>query len=428
MLGRSSRGAGERGRFCEPVLCENRAEGGSQGHTAQATQSEETVASGISAKCDCAAAAAFQGVLRDWASSQASSRDGPAAALAFFLLLFSGWVNRHQQAVIDYLLEENRVLRAMNGSRRLRLTDDQRRRLAVKGKILGRRQLAAVAGIVTPDTILRWYRRLVAKKYDGSKTRPGRPPTKPDIAALVVRMATENPTWGYTRIRGGLKHLGRDIARNTIKAILKDQGIEPAAPHKNALEDIPRRSLGRAGGSRLLHRRGTNDGRIGPVRRPLHHEAQDPDRGDRGHHKSTEREWMTQVARNLTDAEDGFLRGVHYLILDRDPLYTSAFRDLLRDHGMKPLLLPARSPNLNAFAERFVGSIKSECLDRIVPLGETHLRAAVRAFMTHYHEERPHQGLGNRLISPTTRSRGPGPVECRERLGGMLRFYYREAA
>ena len=117
----------------------------------------------------------------------------------------------------------------MNGSRRLGLTDDQRRRLAVKDKVLGRRQLAAVAGLVTPDTILRCYRRLAAKKYDGSKTRrPGRPSTKPDIAALVVRMATENPTWGYTRIRGGLKHLGHDVARNTIKAILKDHGIEPA--------------------------------------------------------------------------------------------------------------------------------------------------------------------------------------------------------
>lgn len=149
--------------------------------------------------------------------------------LAFFLLMFSGWVNRNQQAVIDYLLEENRVLRAVNSSRRLRLTDDQRRRLAAKGHILGRRHLAAVAGIVTPDTILRWYRRLVAKKYDGSHPRrPGRPTTKPNIAALVVRMANENPTWGYTRIRGGLKHLGHDVARNTIKAILKDHGIEPA--------------------------------------------------------------------------------------------------------------------------------------------------------------------------------------------------------
>jgi hypothetical protein len=138
--------------------------------------------------------------------------------LTFFLLLFSGWVNRNQQAVIDDLLEENRILRAVSGSRRLRLTDAQRRRLAVKGKVLGRRQLAAVAGIVTPDTILRRYRRLVAKKYDGSQTRrPGRPPTKPDIAVLVVRMATENPTWRYTRIRGGLKPLGHDVARNTIK-------------------------------------------------------------------------------------------------------------------------------------------------------------------------------------------------------------------
>ena len=149
---------------------------------------------------------------------------------AFFVLLFSGWINRQQQAVIDYLLEENRVLRAAHGPGRLRLLDDQRRRLAVKGKVLGRRRLADVAGIVTPDTILRWYRRLVANKYDGSKMRlPGRPRTKPDIAALVVRMANENLSWGYTRIRGGLQSLGHDVARNTIiKAILKDHGIEPA--------------------------------------------------------------------------------------------------------------------------------------------------------------------------------------------------------
>ena len=123
--------------------------------------------------------------------------DSPSPALGFLLLLFSGWVNRQQQAVIDYLLEENRVLRAERGPHRLRLTDDQRRRLAVKGKVLGRRRLAGIAGIVTPDTILRWYRTLVAKKYDGSNARRiGRPRTKADLAALVVRMAQENPTWG----------------------------------------------------------------------------------------------------------------------------------------------------------------------------------------------------------------------------------------
>ena len=351
--------------------------------------------------------------------------------LTFFLLLFSGWINRHQQAVIDYLLEENRVLRAVNGSRRLRLTDDQRRRLAVKGHVLGRRHLAAVAGIVTPDTILRWYRRLVAKKYDGSQTRrPGRPTTKPDIAALVVRMANENPTWGYTRIRGGLKHLGHEVARNTIKAILKDHGIEPAPERRTkmpwktflaahwdglaAADFFTVEVLTVAGLVRYLvlfvMKLKTRTVEIAGITR------------------QRSGSWMAQVARNLTDADDGFLRGIEYLILDRDPLYTGAFRDLLQDSGVKPLILPARSPNLNAFAERFVGSVKSECLDRIVPLGEKHLRAAVRAFVDHYHEERPHQGLGNELIAPKTTSLGPGPVRCRERLGGVLKFYYREAA
>jgi hypothetical protein len=137
---------------------------------------------------------------------------------------------------------------------------------------------------------------------------------------------------------------------------------------------------------------------------------------------------MTQVAHNLTNANDGFLRGVSFLILDRDPLYTAAFRDLLRSSGVTPLLLPARSPNLNAFAERFVGSVRVECLARIVPLGERHLRNAVRTFVDHYHEERPHQGLSNEIIAAKTTSVGPGHVRCRERLGGVLKFYYRAAA
>src|SRR4029450_5168262 len=351
--------------------------------------------------------------------------------LAFFVLLFSGCVNRHQQVVIDYLLEENRVLRPVNGSRRLRLTDDQRRRIAVKGRVLGRRHLAAVAGIVTPDTILRWYRTLVAQKYDGSKTRrPGRPTTKPDIAALVVRMANENPTWGYTRIRGGLKHLGHDVARNTIKAILKDHGIEPAPERRTKL---PWKTFLAAHWDGLAAADFFTVDVLtmaGLVRYVVLFVMKLKTRTVEiaGITRQPSGSWMTQVARNLTDADDGFLRGTEYLILDRDPLYSTAFRDLLRDSGVKPLLLPARSPNLNAFAERFVGSVKSECFDRIVPLGEKHLRATVRAFVDHYHEERPHQALGNELIEPPNPSLGPGPGRCRERLGGVLKFYYREAA
>ena len=150
-------------------------------------------------------------------------------ALRFLILTAAGWVNRHQEDVIDYLREENRVLREQLGPRPLRLTDAQRRRLAVRGQKLGRRILVQVAGVVTPDTILRWYRRLIARKYDGSaRRRRGRPITPREVADLVVRMAVENPPWGYTRIRGALANLGHDIARNTVKRILHDHGIEPA--------------------------------------------------------------------------------------------------------------------------------------------------------------------------------------------------------
>jgi putative transposase len=134
--------------------------------------------------------------------------------------------------------------------------------------------------------------------------------------------------------------------------------------------------------------------------------------------------WMMQIARNLTGAVDGFLHDMQQIILDRDPLYTTAFRRLLRNSGVTPAVLPARSPDLNAFAERLVESAKSECLERLVLVGEGHLRAAVREFVLHYHEERPHQGLRNELIAPLTTLTGTGHVKCRERLGGLLKFYY----
>lgn len=143
--------------------------------------------------------------------------------------------------------------------------------------------------------------------------------------------------------------------------------------------------------------------------------------------------WIQQVARNLTDSVDGFLRDKRYLIHDRDPLFTEAFRAILRATGIKCLKLPARSPNLNAFAERFVLSIKSECLDKLVPLGERHLHLAISEFVEHYHLERNHQGLDNRLItavaSPANENVDPtAPVVRRERLGGILSYYYRPAA
>ncbi len=139
--------------------------------------------------------------------------------------------------------------------------------------------------------------------------------------------------------------------------------------------------------------------------------------------------WMMQVGRNLIDEVDGFLRDKRYLILDRDPVFTKAFEELLGDGGVKLVRLPRKSPNLNAYAERFVLSIKSECLNRMVILGENHLRAAVQDFAEHYHKERNHQGLDNELIAPAIEELdATGPVRCRERQGGVLKHYYREAA
>ena len=148
--------------------------------------------------------------------------------LRLLLVTLAGWINRHQQHVIEYLVEENRVLREQLKGQRIRLTDDQRRRLAAQGHRLGRRLLGQVATIVTPDTILRWHRRLIAEKWTYASKRPGRPGTMKEVASLIVRMASENPAWGYSRIQGALKNLDHRIARSTIAKVLKDHGIPPA--------------------------------------------------------------------------------------------------------------------------------------------------------------------------------------------------------
>ena len=148
--------------------------------------------------------------------------------LQVLLMTFSGLVNRHQADVIAYLVEENRILKEQMKGRKLRLTDDQRRRLAAKAKLLGRQALNQVATIVTPDTLLRWHRRLIAFKWTFETKRVGRPGLMKAIKALIVRMALENPSWGYCRIKGQLKSLGHGVARSTIAKVLKENGIKPA--------------------------------------------------------------------------------------------------------------------------------------------------------------------------------------------------------
>ena len=148
------------------------------------------------------------------------------ASARLFLTALAGWFNRQQQEAVAYLIEENRILRGQLRGRRLRLTDDERRRLAVRGHRLGRRALGDLATIVTPDTILRWRRQLVARKWTYAKG-PRRAGVLQEIRRLVARMAEENPTWGYTRIRDALRNVGHRVGRSTIARILKAQGMPP---------------------------------------------------------------------------------------------------------------------------------------------------------------------------------------------------------
>ena len=322
------------------------------------------------------------------------------------------------------------MLRELHGHKRLRFSDDQRRRLAAKGHALGRRVLREFEPIVTPDTILRWHRELIAKKYDGSAKRgPGRPPIAKEVRALAVRMASGNESWGYTRIVGELSKLGHGVSRSTVRRILKESGVGPSPerlPHmpwskflKAHWEAIAAADFftvevwTRVGLVRYLvffvidlSTRRVEIAGIAPLPNGL---------------------WMRQVARTLIDDVKGFLKGKRFLIHDRDPLYTRGFHEILGYAGVGPVRLPSKSPNLNAYAERFVLSIKSECLDRMVILGERHLRRAIASYMEHYHLERCHQGIGNRVIDGVPEL-ASGPVARSERLGGILSHYYRKAA
>ncbi len=349
-------------------------------------------------------------------------------------MLFSiaGWLNREQGAVIEYLKEENRVLRELLGDKRPRLNDEQRRRLAIRGKSLGRMLLSTVCSIVTPDTILRWHRKLIAQKYDGSARRGlGRPRVLGIIQRLVVRMAHENRTWGYERIQGALSNLRYNICETTIKRILKDHGIEPAS--ERSKKTTWKEFLSTHWESLTATDFFTVEvwTPFGLVRYMVFFVIDLSSRQVEiaGIAPDPNGAWMKQMARNLTDCFDGFLVGKRYLIHDRDPLYTTAFTSILKCTGIRCIKLPPKSPNLNAYAERFVRSIKYECLNRMIFFGEKHLRFTIKEYVEHYHTERNHQGIENKLIE---RNDGGeqcvGSVASHMRLGGMLKFYHRLAA
>jgi len=347
--------------------------------------------------------------------------------LQLFVAAVFGWLEQQQRDVIEFLREENRVLKRQLRGRRLQLGDDERRRLAVLGTRLGRRVLAEVTSLVTPDTILRWHRELIARKWTYGSPRHGRPGVQVEIRRLVVRMAVEKPSWGYTRIQGALKNLGHCVARATVARILKEQGIPPSRERP-----MQWRTFLRAHWSVLLAADffttevWTVHGLVTYYTmfvielhtRRVHILGSTP---------HPDEEFVIQTMRHLTDPVEGILRTASVLICDRDRKWSVAVQQFLTTAGVRIVQTPFRAPNCNAVAERFVRAIKEECLDRVIPLGERHLRRTLAEFAAHYHAERNHQGLGKELIDPLDQQPADGLVRRRQRLGGILSFYYRAA-
>jgi transposase InsO family protein len=353
--------------------------------------------------------------------------------LVRLLAYVTGSVNQELLLQNQYLSTENRILRAKL-PRQLQLSNPERVSLAEIGKQLGRKALREVACIAKPDTILAWYRKLIARKFDGSRCRqyPGRPRIGPELEALVVRLARENSGWGYDRIVGALANLGHPIADQTVGNILRRHGIAPApkrsrttswkdfiSAHMDVLagadfftvEVLTWRGLVTYYVLFFLHLESRCVSVAGVTRHP-------------------DQEWMQQMARNATQDRWRQLDRCRFMLHDRDTKFCASFRSVLAAGGVKTISLPARSPNLNAFAERWVRSVKEECLSKLILFGVGPLSRALTEFSTHYHSERNHQGKGNLLLFPK-----PGDafdhrrhtVRCRQRLGGLLKYYSRAA-
>jgi putative transposase len=309
-----------------------------------------------------------------------------------------GWLQQGQSEAIVYLREENRILKAQLRNQRLRLTDDDRRCLASIGARLGRRHLMHVATIVTPDTILRWHRQLIARKWTYSTRRLGRPGVRGEIRRLVVRMATENPTWGYTRIQGALKNLGHRVARSTVATILKEAGHSSERRSVDVMANVSACTLARDRSRRFLHDEVWTSRGLVTFYTVFTIELYSRRVRILDSTPHPNEAFMLQIMRELTDWSDSLPDKPRVFLCDRDRKWSTAVRQMLAASGWRVIQTPFRAPNCNAHAERFVRSIKEECLDRLIPLGERHLRRALAEYVVHYHHERNHQGLGNNLI------------------------------
>jgi transposase InsO family protein len=334
------------------------------------------------------------------------------------LAYITGSVDQELLVRNEYLVTENRILRQQITGR-IRLSDGERKTLAAIGKKLERQALAEVATIVKPETILAWHRTMVAKKFDGSPQRKalGRPKStkrwKPWSCAWPKKIAPGATTGSSAPwLTAGSPSVTRPWATSSSAMVWH---LLPSArrPPRGKSLSVRIWTLGGLVTYYVLFfiRLGTREVHVAGVTPHPNHA------------------WMRQIARNITMEQWGFLAPGQYLIHDRDGKYGPTFHQIIDAAGVTRVPLPPRSPNLNAYAERWVRSVKEECLARMILFGEASLRHALRQYVEHFHSERNHQGKSNVLLFPAV-SQDPaceGPIQCRERLGGLLKYYERKA-
>ena len=337
------------------------------------------------------------------------------------------------QNQIDYLMEfisiQNEIIEEKTGSRQPELTVEQKKRLAHRGKKLNEFLLGQIENTFAPSTILKWYSELIAKKYNSTgvnQKKRGRKPITTGVVEEVLRLANNNPTWGYDRIAGVMKYLGYDISASTVRNVLDAHGIVPDPERRKRgdwLQFIDTQQYITAATDYItvelvtecgLDRRhllffmdiGTREVRFGGI-------THNPDG-----------KWTTQIARNMCDMWDGFLLGKRYLIHDRDATFTKRFDSIFESIGIEIKKLPPFMPMMNSRMENFNRAIKTECLDRIIFSNERQLRFAVEQYLEYWNHYRPHAGLNGKMVLPYPQD-ADGEVQEISFLGGLLHGYRR---
>ncbi|HSH79977.1 MAG TPA: integrase core domain-containing protein [Herpetosiphonaceae bacterium] len=293
-----------------------------------------------------------------------------------------------------------------------------------------RTQLGHVVLLFKPDTLLKWHRELVRRKWTFNRgASRGRPPTSPELEALLLRLAQENPTWGYGKLEGELGKLGYVIARSTVRDVLKRQHIPPASE---------RSKLGSSWRTFLAHYQeeviACDFFIVETAWLKTLYVLFFIELGSRRVHlagctAAPTTAWVTQQARQFSwKLRDGRV-SARFLIHDRDAKFPAAFDAVFSSEEVGIIRTPVRAPNANAFAERWIRSVREECLDKLLIVGERHLHRVLTTYETYYNHARPHQGIDQQCPVPLQRSiTGDGPIERRDLVGGVLHDYYRRAA